>query len=232
MGDYRDQFNFIYLEHSRQKSVSGVYFCHMAYLVLVRHGESEWNAKGLWTGWTDIGLSDKGREEAKKAGGALKDITFDAAFVSKLKRAKETLEEMESVWGHKIIPLYEDQALNERDYGDLTGKNKWAIKEEYGEEQFLQWRRGWDFPVPGGETLKDVYSRVVPFYQEKVLPEVQDGKNVLISAHGNSLRALVKYLETISDKDISGLEIATGEVYLYQLDNKGKIVKKEIRTTA
>lgn len=201
----------------------------MAYLVLVRHGESEWNKAGLWTGWTDIGLSEKGREEAKRAGQNLQDVEFDLAFTSPLIRAKETLEIIKKELGIENLPTEANTALDERHYGIYTGKNKWQLKEKLGEEKFLKIRRGWDVPIPGGETLKDVYQRVVPFYEQHILPELNTGKNVLISAHGNSLRALVKFLENISDEDIPNLEISTGEIYIYQIDNNGKMISKKIK---
>ncbi len=201
----------------------------MAYLVLVRHGESEWNALGLWTGWRDIPLTEKGREEARRAAQALRDIPFDLAFTSKLVRAQQTLDEIKRELHLEDLPTIEDAALNERDYGDLTAKNKWQVEKEYGTEQFLKWRRSWDYPVPGGETLKDVYARVAPFYERYILPELRAGKNVLVAAHGNSLRALVKHLEQIPDDEIPKLEIGTGEVYVYQVDPDGRIVSKEIR---
>lgn len=198
----------------------------MSYLVLVRHGESTWNAVNAWTGLTDISLDEKGRELARKDGESLKDIPFQIAFTSNLKRAQQTLEEIEKVIGQ--LPTTKDAALNERDYGYLTGKNKLEVEEEYGEEQYLKWRRGWDDPVPNGETLKDVYQRVVPYYQEKILPELKNGKNVLVVAHGNSLRSLVKFLDNISDEDIEKLEIPTGQVLVYSIDQDGKIVSKKI----
>jgi 2,3-bisphosphoglycerate-dependent phosphoglycerate mutase len=201
----------------------------MAYLVLVRHGQSEWNAQGLWTGWRDVPLSSEGFAEARRAGEALRDIPLDLGYTSALTRAQQTLDEIKRTLGREDLPVIADPALNERDYGDLTGKNKWKILEEYGEEQFLKWRRSWDYPVPGGETLKDVYARVVPYYEHKILPQLREGRNVIIAAHGNSLRALVKYLENISDADIPKLEIGTGEVYIYQVDPQGRIVGKEIR---
>ena len=201
----------------------------MAYLILVRHGESEWNAKGLWTGWTDVSLSEKGIQEAQQAGEEIKDIHLDVAFTSKLKRAQQTLDEIKKILHCESIPTYQTEALNERDYGDLTGKNKWKIKEEFGEEQFNKWRRSYDEQPPHGESLHNVYDRVVPYYKETILPELEANKNVIIAAHGNSLRALVKYLEKISDEDITHLEIATGEVYIYQIDNTGKITSKTIR---
>src|SRR3989344_2233433 len=200
----------------------------MATLVLVRHGESEWNAKGLWTGWTDIPLSEKGREEAKTAATALKNIQFDLAYTSILSRAKETLEIIKQTLGIANLTTIESPALNERDYGEYTGKNKWEIEKEVGRENFLKLRRGWYYPVENGETLKDVYERVVPYYQQEILPNLMQGKNVLISAHGNSLRALVKYLDNISDVDIANLEIATGEAVIYEINSSGKVISKEI----
>ncbi len=203
----------------------------MAYLVLVRHGESEWNAKGLWTGWTDVNLSEKGREEARAAGEKLKDIHFDIAYTSILARAKQTWEEMQKVIGQTDLPTTANQALNERDYGDMTGKNKWEIKQQVGEEEFQKLRRSWDYPPPHGESLKMVYERVLPYYEKEVLPQLKIGKNIIIAAHGNSLRALIKYLENISDSDIPNLEMATGGVYVYQIDGEGKVTSKQIRAT-
>lgn len=203
----------------------------MAFLVLVRHGQSVWNEKGLWTGWTDVDLSEKGREEAREAGKVIANIHFDIVFTSALKRAHQTLDEIKKVLGQDI-PTTADKALNERSYGDLTGKNKWEIQKEYGDEQFTKWRRGWDEPIQNGETLKNVYERVVPYYKEVILPDLEKGENVLIAAHGNSLRALTKYLENISDEDIAKLEIATGEVIVYQIDTEGKVIGKEIRTAS
>lgn len=203
----------------------------MAYLVLVRHGESEWNAKGLWTGWTDIGLSEKGFEEAQAAGETLSDIHFDYAFTSSLLRAKQTLEKIQEATGQVDMVVVADSALNERNYGDMTGKNKWDIKKQVGDEEFQKLRRSWDYPPPNGESLKMVYERVIPYYEEKILPLLKMDKNVIISAHGNSLRALIKYLGHISDDEISNLEMATGGVYVYKLDDAGNVVNKEIRTT-
>lgn len=200
----------------------------MANLILVRHGESEWNEKGLWTGLKDIGLSKKGRQEARLAGEKLKGFSIDFAYISVLIRAKQTLDEIKSVLGIDV-PTNENAALNERDYGIYTGKNKWEIQKEVGVEKFKQIRRGWDVPIENGESLKDVYERTVPYYQTEILPKLKEGKNVLISAHGNSLRALVKYLENISDKDVENLEIATGEIYIYSFNNQGAIISKKIR---
>lgn len=199
-----------------------------AQLVLVRHGESEWNAKNVWTGLTDIGLTQKGKDEAARVGAALKGITFDAAFSSPLSRARETLSIILATLGQPLTPT-EAKALNERDYGIYTGKNKLEIKASLGDDEFLKLRRGWDYPIPEGESLKAVYERVVPYYQQSIVPLLQSGKNVLIAAHGNSLRALMKYLQNISDEDISGVELATGEVVLYRIDPTGTVTSHEKR---
>ncbi len=200
----------------------------MSYLVLVRHGESTWNAKDIRPGITDVDLTEKGREEARMAAKAITDIKFQVAFVSPLKRSEDTLEEMEKVWEVEL-PRIKSEAITERDYGDYTGKNKWEVKKEIGDEEFLKLRRSWDYLVPNGESLKEVYERAVPYYQEHILPEIKKGKNVLVSAHGNSLRALVKYLDNISDEDISKLEIPTGQVLVYSIDQDGKVISKDIR---
>lgn len=200
----------------------------MANLILVRHGESEWNQKGIWTGLTDIGLSKKGIEESRLAGERLREFHVDVAYTSPLKRAKQTLGEIKTIL-NLDIPTFESAALNERDYGIFTGKNKWAIQKEVGKGKFKQLRRGWDFPIPEGETLKDVYDRVALYYKTEILPKLKEGKNILIVAHGNSLRALVKFLENISDKDVENLEIATGEIYIYSFDDEGIIISKEVK---
>lgn len=201
----------------------------MSYLVLVRHGESTWNKVGAWTGLTEVSLDEKGKEQAKKDGQLLLGITFQRAFISSLIRARQSLDAIKEVLGQDI-PTIENAALDERDYGDLTGKNKWEVEKIYGEEQFESWRRGWDVPVPNGETLKDVYERVVPYYEDSILPKLKEGENVLIVAHGNSLRALTKFLENISDEDISNLEIEIGEIIIYQVSSEGKIISKEIKS--
>lgn len=203
----------------------------MAYLILIRHGQSEWNEKGLWTGWTDIPLNQRGHEEAIAAARKIKDLKIDAAFTSKLKRAKETLDEIKKTLGINP-PTIEAEELNERNYGIYTGKNKWEIKKEIGDEKFLQIRRSWDYPIIEGESLKDVYARVVPYFQTNILPILKEGKNVLISAHGNSIRALIKFLENVPDSEISKIELSTGEIYIYKLDEKGNIINKEIKSAA
>lgn len=199
----------------------------MSYLALVRHGLSEWNKMGLWTGLTDVELAPEGRLQARQAGESLKEIHFDTAFVSGLIRAHQTLDEILDVFGYKPQILKND-ALDERDYGIYTGKNKWEIKKRIGDKKYQELRRGWDPEVPEGENLKEVYERVVPYFKEKILPELKEGKNVLVSAHGNSLRALVKYLDNISDAEIGKLNIATGEIYLYEFNLDGEITNKKI----
>lgn len=201
----------------------------MAKLILIRHEESEWNAKGIWTGITDVNLDEEGIINSRKMGKALREMDFQIAFTSKLKRAKETLDEILKVLGKNEIPIISDTALNERDYGDLTGKNKWEVEKEYGEEQFEKWRRGWDEDVPRGETLKDVYLRVVPFYEEQILPKLKEGKDILVVAHGNSLRALIKYLDNISDEGVAHLEVHPDEIFIYEVNGDGKITNKEIK---
>jgi 2,3-bisphosphoglycerate-dependent phosphoglycerate mutase len=203
----------------------------MAYLVLVRHGQSEWNLLGQWTGLTDVELTADGREEAKRAAKTLEDIDLHRAYTSQLKRAQHTLDEIVEHLNKKDVERTEHAELNERDYGDLTGKNKWQVKEEYGEEKFMAWRRSWDHPVPGGETLKGVSERVLPFYEAHILKDLKGGKNVIVAAHGNSLRALIKYLDGVADDEAHKVEIMTGEVLVYEIDDNGKMLKKEVRLT-
>ena len=199
----------------------------MAKLILVRHGKSEWNKTGQWTGWTDIDLSEEGRVEARETGEAIKDIDIHVAHVSELARAKQTLEEIEKSL-KKELNATSSKALNERHYGIYTGKNKWQIKEDIGEQKFNELRRGWDVKIPEGESLKDVYERVVPYFEEHIKPDLAAGKNVLVVAHGNSLRALVKHLESISDAAVCDLELGTGEAHCYTFKD-GEITGKEVR---
>src|SRR3990167_9278321 len=201
----------------------------MPYLVLIRHGQSIWNAEGKWTGLTDIALNDAGHKESVDAASYIKDISFQVAFTSVLIRAKETLEDILASLNQTDITVKENAALNERDYGDYTTQNKWQVKKQLGDVEFTKLRRAWDYPLPNGESLKDVYERVLPYYQNYVLPELKENKNVLLVAHGNSIRALIKFLDGISDDKIAELEVATGEVYVYEIDQTGKVVKKEIR---
>lgn len=200
----------------------------MPYLVLVRHGKSEWNEKGLWTGFTDIPLSESGRNEAKKTATAIKGLPIDLAYTSPLSRAKETLSIIMNTLGQSA-PVKENFALNERDYGVYTGKNKWEVKEQVGSDEFKKIRRSFNHSIPKGESLKMVYERVAPYFEKEILPKIKDGKNILVSAHGNSIRALVKYLENISDEKIADVEIKTGEAWVYQISTNGKVVSKEIR---
>lgn len=200
-----------------------------SYLILIRHGKSTYNDLGLWCGWTDVDLHEAGRDEAKAAAEHLRDIDIHVAYTSKLKRAKQTFALIQEALEKADIAVHEHEALNERDYGVYTGKNKWQIKEEVGEETFTKIRRSWDHPIPEGETLKDVYARVSKYYDDTIKPELLAGKNVLLSAHGNSLRALVKHLEYLNEEQIAELEIGTCEVHIYEMDIEGKIIGKQIR---
>lgn len=201
----------------------------ISHLVLIRHGESEWNAKGLWCGWIDVPLSNKGKQEAKLAASYIRDIKFDIAFTSDLIRASHTLEIIKQELNLLDLPTIVEPAFKERHYGIYAGKNKWEIKEKIGDEAFKKLRRGWDVSIPEGESLKDVYSRVIPKFQQYIIPRIAKGHNVLFVAHGNSNRALMKHLEQIPDDLISEVEIATGEVLIYKLDKMGKVVAKEKR---
>lgn len=201
----------------------------MAKLILVRHGKSEWNKTGQWTGWTDVGLVEEGLEEARRAGEAIRDITVDAVHISTLKRTNETWKEIQQVIGRQDLEPKVGDALKERSYGIHTGKNKWQVKEQVGEEEFHKIRRSWNYPIPEGETMKDVHDRAVPYYESHILPELKAGKNALVVGHGNTLRALVKYLEKMDNEGVSDLEFGTGEVYVYDVDASGTITGKEIR---
>lgn len=202
----------------------------MAYLVLVRHGQSEWNALGLWTGQTDVALSEQGKQEARKAAEHLRDITLHKAHTSKLIRAQQTLHEIKDALEHTELDTVEHEALNERHYGDYTGKNKWEIAKQLGEDEFTKLRRTWNHPVPGGETLKDVHNRVLPYFEEHIIQDLKEGKNVIVAAHGNSLRALMKHLEETADDKAHELEIGTGEVLVYEISEDGTVINKQIRT--
>ena len=204
----------------------------MAYLVLVRHGTSEWNKLGKWTGLTDVDLAPEGIEEAQRMGETIQDIQIHKAHVSKLKRAHQTLHEIKNVLKRHDLEANVHGALNERDYGVHTGKDKWQVRDELGEKAFHDIRRGWDTVVLEGENLKDVHGRVVPYYEEHIRPQLLASHNVLVVAHGNSLRALVKHLDNIADDKIHELEIGFGEVYCYEFDSKGNIIAKNIRATS
>ena len=226
----------------------------MSKLVFIRHGQSEWNLKNLFTGWVDVDLSEKGVEEAKAAGQKLKEsgIQFDQAYTSVLKRAIKTLHYALDGCDQLWIPEMKTWRLNERHYGALQAHNKAKAAEKYGEEQVHIWRRSYDVlpplldandegsalndrryanldprTVPAGENLKVTLERVIPFWQDHIAPDLLDGKNVIIAAHGNSLRALTKYIENISDDDIMNVEMTTGQPVVYDLDDKLNIVNKE-----
>ena len=196
-------------------------------LVLVRHGESEWNKLNLFTGWYDVDLSEKGIEEARAAGRRLKAMgfAFDLAFTSALKRAQRTLDIILHEMGLDI-PIVRDQALNERDYGDLVGLNKDDARARWGAEQVHVWRRSYDVAPPGGESLKDTAARVLPYYEREILPRVLEGKRVLVAAHGNSLRALVMRLDKLGEEQVTGLNLATGLPMIYRLNADGTVAEK------
>jgi 2,3-bisphosphoglycerate-dependent phosphoglycerate mutase len=197
----------------------------MPKLVIVRHGQSQWNLENRFTGWVDIDLSPAGLEEAKKAGEKLKGYKFDEAFTSDLIRAQRTLDVILDAIGQKDIPVTKDKALNERMYGDLQGLNKDECREKFGADQVKIWRRSYDTPPPNGESLKNTADRVLPYYSEKIEPELKAGKNILISAHGNSLRALIMYLEKLSKDEILQTEIPTGSPKEYILDDDLNVIE-------
>ncbi|MFZ5671986.1 MAG: 2,3-bisphosphoglycerate-dependent phosphoglycerate mutase [Pseudomonadota bacterium] len=199
-------------------------------LVLVRHGQSEWNLKNLFTGWKDPGLTEKGIAEAKAAGERLKrkGLKFDIAYTSVLTRAQHTLDLMLAELGQTGLETVKDQALNERDYGDLTGLNKDDARKKWGEEQVLVWRRSYDVPPPGGESLKDTLARALPYYMKHIQPDVLSGKSVLVAAHGNSLRALIMAIEGLTPEEILKRELETGVPVFYRLRADSRPEKIEI----
>ncbi|HEV3044304.1 MAG TPA: 2,3-bisphosphoglycerate-dependent phosphoglycerate mutase [Roseiarcus sp.] len=199
-------------------------------LVLVRHGQSEWNLKNLFTGWKDVDLSPKGVEEAEEAGRRLKaqGLAFDVAFTSALIRAQRTLTLMLAELGQSGLATISDLALNERDYGDLAGLNKDDARKKWGEEQVHIWRRSYDVSPPGGESLKDTVARALPFYCQHILPAVLSGKRVLVAAHGNSLRALVMVLDKLTPKTIPAMEIETGVPLVYRLNADSTVAAKTV----
>jgi 2,3-bisphosphoglycerate-dependent phosphoglycerate mutase len=199
-------------------------------LVLVRHGQSEWNLKNLFTGWRDVGLSPQGVKEATTAGRLLKaqGLSFDVCFTSALKRAQRTLDLMLGELGQSGLPATRDQALNERDYGDLSGLNKDDARAKWGDEQVHAWRRSYSVAPPNGESLRDTGARVWPYYLHTIQPHVLRGERVLISAHGNSLRALIMALDGLTPDEIVKLELATGEIVIYRLNADSSVASKEI----
>ncbi|WP_068084771.1 2,3-bisphosphoglycerate-dependent phosphoglycerate mutase [Polycladidibacter stylochi] len=198
-------------------------------LVLVRHGQSEWNLKNLFTGWKNPNLTEQGVEEAKAAGKQLKELglSFDMAFTSDLTRAQNTLALIQEQLGQENLPVTKDQKLNERDYGDLTGMNKDEARKQFGEEQVHIWRRSYDVPPPGGESLKMTAERTLPYYKAEILPKVLEGNRVIVAAHGNSLRSIIMELEGLSEEEILQRELGTGKPVIYRLDENGKILSVE-----
>ena len=197
-------------------------------LILIRHGQSEWNALNQFTGWKDPDLTAKGIEEARNAGMIINNlnINFDLVFTSALKRAQNTAEIILKEINQPLSTI-KNQALNERNYGDLAGLNKDDARKRWGDEQVHIWRRSYEIPPPGGESLKDTGERVLPYFMKEIHPHVCKGKNVLIAAHGNSLRSLIKFLDNISDEDIVKLEIPTGAPIHYVINGDGLVVSKK-----
>ena len=197
-------------------------------LVLVRHGQSDWNLKNLFTGWRDVDLTEKGVAEAREAGRKLKaqGIKFDVAFTSALKRAQRTLDLMLTELGQATIPIFKNQALNERDYGDLVGLDKDDARKKWGEEQVHVWRRSYDVAPPGGESLKDTLARTLPYYVTDILPRVLRGERVLVAAHGNSLRALVMVLDKHTPESITKLNLDTGVPMVYRLNADSTVASR------
>ena len=196
----------------------------MTTLVLLRHGESQWNLENRFTGWIDVPLSAKGIEEAKSAGEKLKGYIFDHAFTSVLKRAKDTLDIVLDITGQKNIPIDYNQALNERHYGDLQGLNKAETAKKYGDAQVKIWRRSFDVPPPNGESLKNTLERVLPYWESNILPCVKKGERLIIVAHGNSLRSLVMHLDNLTKEQVLELNIPTGVPLVYEFDADAKPV--------
>ncbi len=200
----------------------------MPCLVLVRHGESVYNKQNRFTGGLDINLSSLGREEAKKSAEKLKGFRFDVAYTSDLKRAIKTFDIIMKFTKHPKIPVKKDKALNERDYGKLVGMNKDEARKKYGAEQVHVWRRSYDTRPPDGESLKDTAKRVLSYFNKNILKEIKEGKNILVSAHGNTLRAIVMKLDKLNKDQVINLEIPTGTTIFYQMDNQGKVVSKKM----
>ncbi|MDP4220209.1 MAG: 2,3-bisphosphoglycerate-dependent phosphoglycerate mutase [Bacteroidota bacterium] len=198
----------------------------MGKLILLRHGESQWNSENRFTGWIDIGLTEKGKKEAYEAGKLLRGIPIDFGFTSVLIRAIDTLTEALRGADQELVPIAQDAALNERMYGDLQGLNKAECAEKFGADQVKIWRRSYDVPPPNGESLKDTAARTLPYFEKNILPLVKEGKNVLVSAHGNSLRAIVMDLDKLSKEEVVELNIPNAEPIVYEIDESGKILSK------
>ena len=202
----------------------------MPYLVLLRHGQSQWNLENRFTGWVDVPLTHKGEEEARQAGEKMKavQLQFDTTFTSVLQRAIRTLELALDVLGQSDLPVEQDQALNERHYGDLQGLNKAETAQKFGDEQVRIWRRSYDVPPPGGESLENTAARTLPYLKDKILPTIQAGQNVLVAAHGNSLRSIIMHLDQLSREEVLSLELGTGVPVVYDLDTQGNVQSKKI----
>ena len=202
----------------------------MAYLALLRHGQSQWNLENRFTGWVDVALTEKGEEEARQAGEKIKaaGLQFDATFTSVLQRAIRTLELVLDVLGQPHLPVEQDQALNERHYGDLQGLNKAETAKKFGDEQVRLWRRSYDIAPPGGESLENTAARTLPYLKDRILPTVQAGQHVLVAAHGNSLRSIIMHLDQLSREAVLGLELGTGVPVVYDIDAEGNVQSKEI----
>ncbi len=196
----------------------------MPKLILLRHGESQWNLENRFTGWVDVELSPKGEGEAKHAGELIAGIPIDKVYTSVLKRAINTANIALGVSSRTELPTERDQALNERHYGDLQGLNKAETALQYGDEQVHIWRRSYDIPPPNGESLKDTAARTIPYFESKILPELEAGKNILIVAHGNSLRSIVMYLDKLTKEQVLELNIPTGTPLVYDIDEKGAVL--------
>ena len=190
----------------------------MSQLVIFRHGQSVWNLENKFTGWVDVALTEKGIEEAKAAGQKLKGIIFNEGYASDLKRAQDTLKIALQVSGQPNIPITNNKALNERMYGDLQGLNKKETAEKFGDEQVHIWRRSYDIAPPNGESLKDTAARVIPYFEKEIAPKLAAGKNIVIAAHGNSLRALIMHLEKLTPEQILEFEIGTAQPRMYELN--------------
>ena len=200
----------------------------MAKLVLIRHGQSKWNLENKFTGWVDVPLTEKGELEARHSGHLLKGIHFDNAFTSDLKRAQKTLDIILKVIEQETLLIQRDKALNERHYGDLQGLDKAETAKKFGDAQVKIWRRSYDINPPNGESLKDTAARTLPYFEANILPLVQKGKNVLIAAHGNSLRSIVMHLDKLTKEQVLELNMGTGIPYVYDINRDGVIEKKEI----
>jgi 2,3-bisphosphoglycerate-dependent phosphoglycerate mutase len=200
----------------------------VALLVLIRHGESQWNLENRFTGWIDVPLTEKGRAEARRAGERVRHIHFDKVYTSVLQRATETLDIVLDILGQRGLPVFYDAALNERHYGDLQGLNKAETAEKFGKAQVHLWRRSYDVAPPGGESLKDTAARTLPYFEQHILPDVRDGKNVLVVAHGNSLRSIVMQLDQLTREQVLELNIATGVPIVYDFSPDLKIRSKQI----